>query len=275
MKISDNIYQIRIDFDVLPSVKRYVYVYIIAGKDGCYLIDSGVDNSEKFIINELHSIGKATEDIKAILLTHSHPDHIGGASELKRLSGCNVFASVKEQNWIEDIEKEFAERPIPNFHTLLNKSTKVDCPIDGNKTIKLEDEITIKAIETPGHSKGSISYLYIEKNILFSGDAIPTENDIPIYTNLRDSISSVNIIKDLSANIVCPAWDKTYSGTEINDKCQVAVNLLNKISECAKEIKNNNPQFDNNMIFEAVCKELNMNQFAINPLFKTSVLSSL
>lgn len=70
------VHQIKIDFYVTEQIKRYVYAYIIEGKN-CYLIDSGTYGSEEIIEDYLQSIGRSTSEIKGILSTHAHQDHIG------------------------------------------------------------------------------------------------------------------------------------------------------------------------------------------------------
>lgn len=62
----------------------------------------------------------------AIFLTHAHPDHIGTAYYVREKYGTKVFASRGERVWIENIDLQFAERPIPNFYGLAGKSTPVD-----------------------------------------------------------------------------------------------------------------------------------------------------
>ena len=125
MKICENVYQIKIDFNVTPQIKRYVYVYLITGKS-CYLIDAGVAGCEKIIGSYMKKLGRSLSEIKALFLTHAHPDHIGGAAQLKRISGCKIYASDIERKWIENIDVQFRERPIPNFYSLVNESVKVE-----------------------------------------------------------------------------------------------------------------------------------------------------
>ena len=129
MKISNHVHQIRINFSVTEQVKRYVYVYLITGKH-CYLVDSGVAGCEQIISEYMSQIGRRIEEIKGIFLTHAHPDHIGGAAAIQRISGCKIYASHEEKRWIEDIELQFKERPIPNFYTLVKESVKVDTIVE-------------------------------------------------------------------------------------------------------------------------------------------------
>lgn len=52
MKINDRVHQLRVQFNITPEITRYVYVYIITGKKGCYLVDAGV----KDVIKKLRNI---------------------------------------------------------------------------------------------------------------------------------------------------------------------------------------------------------------------------
>lgn len=93
MKISSRVHQIRIDFCVTEQVKRYVYVYLLEGTQGCYLIDSGTAGAENDIEAYMKSIGR--EPLKAVFLTHAHPDHIGAAHALQDKTGCRVYAGAR------------------------------------------------------------------------------------------------------------------------------------------------------------------------------------
>ena len=83
------IQQIKIDFNVTPQIKRYVFVYLIITDTGCYLIDSGVGGSELLIEKGVIESGYHPSDIKAIFLTHAHPDHIGTASYFREKYGAD------------------------------------------------------------------------------------------------------------------------------------------------------------------------------------------
>ncbi|MEA3369373.1 MAG: BrnT family toxin, partial [Candidatus Ratteibacteria bacterium] len=82
-----------------------------------------------------------------------HPDHIGSARNIKEKSNCEVLAHEGEKEWIENIEKQCSDRPVPGFKSFVNKSVKIDKLIKDNDLIELEAGISIKIIHTPGHSK--------------------------------------------------------------------------------------------------------------------------
>ncbi len=233
--MSTKIQQIKIVFNVTPEIERYVYMYLIIGEN-CYLIDSGVDGAEYEVEKYLADYGKSFSDIKAIFLTHSHPDHIGSAAKIKEKSGCKVYASQGEARWIENIDKQFEERPIPNFYSLVNKSVELDGILSDNDIIELEQGITINAIKTSGHSCDELSYVLIENNCIFVGDAIPVKGDIPIWINEKDSIRSLKLLKSMN-NIdkFYPAWDKSYDKENGIKKINEALKLIDEIKDNVKE----------------------------------------
>ena len=114
------VHQIKIDFHVTEQICRFVYVYIIEG-ESLYLIDSGVFGCEKQIIAYLNTIGRSVSEIRGIFLTHAHPDHIGSAAWFQEHTGAKIYTSEGEKRWIEDIDLEFRERPIPNFYRLAGR----------------------------------------------------------------------------------------------------------------------------------------------------------
>lgn len=209
MKINNQVHLIRKDFFVTTEIKRYINIYLIVGKY-CYLVDSGVSGSHTIIEEYLKSMNREMTDIKGIFLTHSHPDHIGAAAEIQRRTKCEIYAPLEEVPWIEDINKQFSERPIPNFFKLLSESVKVSQPLKDGDVIELEDGIRINALSTRGHSQGSMSYI-LNDEVIFTGDAIPVSNDIPISIDYEQSIKSLDILQKMTGiQCCCPAWDDVY-----------------------------------------------------------------
>ena len=94
-----------------------------------------------------------------LALTHAHPDHIGSAAWFQENTGCKIYTSEGEKRWIEDIDLEYKERPIPNFYKLAGRSSKVDIVVKDGDVIELEDGIKVRVIRTAGHSCDEVSYL--------------------------------------------------------------------------------------------------------------------
>lgn len=270
MNIHENVHLIRKEFFVTPTVKRYINIYLITGRD-CYLIDSGVAGSEELVGEYLRSIGRNMTDIKGIFLTHAHPDHAGGAASIKRLTGCNIYAPAKEINWIEDIDAQFQERPIPNFYQLLAESAPVDCPVLDGDVIDLEAGLQIRAIETAGHSHGSMSYLLNGKTV-FTGDAIPQANDLPIFVDYEASMRSLDRISALSeAFCFCPAWSDVFGSEELEKIIAGSRNLLRQLRDAAIQVEKEFAGMGENEKITEIMKRANVLQYAGNPLVVKSI----
>ena len=270
MKIAENVHLIRKEFYVTPEVKRYINIYLITG-ESCYLIDSGVFGSEKIIDEYLHSIGRNMSDIKGIFLTHAHPDHIGGAAEIKRITDCKVYAPMLELDWIEDIDIQYRERPIPNFYTLLSESVKVDVPLQDGDSVTLEKGIEICALLTRGHSHGSMSFIFGD-NIIFTGDAIPVAHDLPIFVDYEQSLYSLDRINELSnVQYFCPAWDEIYDKIRLKEVVNDSKRMLHKLKDAVHQVEKEYKQYDEADKLTMIFKQADILQYVGNPLVVKSI----
>lgn len=275
MRVKSGVHQIKVTFHVTPQIERFVYIYLITGKN-CYLIDAGVDGAENVIADYMGKIGRDIREIKSILLTHSHPDHIGSAAKLKSMTGCMIYASQEERDWIEDIDKQYRERPIPNFKELLKESVRVDEVVGEGSVLELEEGITIKVTRTAGHSAESLSYYLLKEHILFTGDAIPVAGDIPIYISAKQSMDTLHKIRQLAdIDYYCPAWDSVYMGREGIVVIDRAIRYLGMIDDTVRELAEKYPENSEDELFGLVCERRNMVNFTQNPLFRTSIVSNI
>lgn len=135
--------------------------YILSQEKHALIVDPGGD-AEKIIQyieeNGLTPLG--------ILLTHAHFDHIGGLEAVRNKFQVNVYIHQAEQSWLTD--------------PMLNGSHK----LMGGEITATEAEITLEEGEltigefyfivahTPGHSPGSVSFIFTDSKQVFSGDAL-------------------------------------------------------------------------------------------------------
>ncbi|WP_312651613.1 MBL fold metallo-hydrolase [Aminipila sp.] len=265
------VHQIRIDFNVTEQIKRYVLVYLLEGRH-CYLIDSGVYGSEGIIEAYLESIGRNTSEIKGVFLTHAHPDHIGTAAYFRDKTGCKIYASKGEKQWIEDINLQYEQRPISNFYNLAGKSTTVDVIVKDGDVLDIDEELSIKVIGTAGHSIDEVSYMF--DHVIFVGDSIPVKGDIPIYVDKQLSIDSLEKLRDIeNAECYYPAWDRTYLREEAMEKIQMGLDIIQMLEQSTNKVLKKNPKFSLLNIVQLVCEDLNMPQLMMNPLFAKTIQS--
>ncbi len=279
MQITERIRALKHTF-IIPvspeiNIERFVYSFIIFGEKNIYLIDSGVASSGNSILEYVLKEGAKIEIIKVLILTHSHPDHIGSAKRIKDLSNCEILANENEKEWIEDIDKQFKDRPVPGFKNLVIASVHIDRFLNNNDIIELEKDLKLKVIHTPGHSKGSISLFDEGRGILFCGDSILLPGELPIYENFEDTISSIKKLKQIKGiKILLSSWDEPVYGTNILEKMEQSINYLLEIHATIKKISNAN-EYQPLDLCKIVVEKMGLPSAAINPLVAKSFQSNV
>ena len=278
MKITDRIRALKIPFQITdPSgqkLPRFVYCYLLYGKK-IALIDSAVASSERIILDYLNKTGHGPEEISKVILTHSHPDHIGAAKSIKSLSGCQVAAHAAEKAWIEDVEKQEIERPVPGFNSLVEGSVHVDSILEDGDLIDLGG-LDLQVIHTPGHSSGSISLWCAEEKALFSADAIPIPGDMPIYQDILASVQSIRRLKRIGH--LLSAWDEPREGEEayqVMDRGQEYLQQIHKAVLKAAGVMGSSEKIDPLELCRQVIAEMGLPLHMANPLVARSFMSSL
>lgn len=105
--------------------------------------------------------------IEAIVLTHTHFDHIGGVDELRKWKDCPVYVHDAEADWLTDPKKNGSARWPELGGPIV--TDPAEFALDEGQTLELLGE-SFRVFHTPGHSPGSVSLLYGDK--LFSGDVL-------------------------------------------------------------------------------------------------------
>lgn len=171
---------------ILPGVYAFSgmlvgRVYLIEGPDGLTIIDAGVALAADRILHQLAAAGHAPGEVRRILITHAHFDHIGGLPRLKALTGAEVIASAIERPYVEG--RAALPTPAPNQLGLPDRlmlrlgsgTTAPATPVD--RTCEDGDTVSealggLRAILTPGHTPGHTAYWAPEPGVLFCGDAM-------------------------------------------------------------------------------------------------------
>lgn len=278
MQVSEHVHALKIPFTItteMGKVDRFVYSFIIYGPQIC-LIDTGVESSQTLIFDYIKRTGRQPDEISTMILTHSHPDHIGSAKNIKELTGCKVIAHCGEKDWIENIDKQFAERPVPGFYSLVGGSVKVDSTLEEGDIVDLGDRLKLRVLHTPGHSKGSIS-LYMEPDkVLVSGDVVPIPGDMPIYEDPLISIESVQKLMSFNEiNILLSSWDEPRMAGSINRVLEEGVEYITCLHRAVQEAAVSCSSNDTIDLCKRVLEMVKLPMFMANPLVVRSLTSSL
>jgi glyoxylase-like metal-dependent hydrolase (beta-lactamase superfamily II) len=196
-------------------MERFVNTFMTVDRGVC-LIDAGVSGSAGSILGMVRDTGREPGEVSTLVLTHSHPDHIGGARAIQRATDCIIAAHPAEREWIEDTALQARERPIPGFSTLVEGPVQIDRLLADGDRIEIGGGRSLAVIHTPGHSPGSISLFLEDEGVLISGDALPVKGAIPVYDDPVASVRSIERLEGLAGvKILLSSWDSPKKGEEI------------------------------------------------------------
>lgn len=215
--VTARIHALRIPFRiaVAPGVtlERVVYSYLLAGGETLTVIDAGVAGSEEQILAAAAALGFAPAAVTLALLTHAHPDHLGGLCGLRSRTGCRVAAPAAELPWITDVARQQHERPVPGFALLVGGSVPVDLPLTGGERLDLSHGHALRVLSVPGHSPGHLAYVDESDGALFCGDAVPLAGELPVYDDALATARSLRWLQALAGvHILCAAWAEPRHG---------------------------------------------------------------
>ena len=127
---------------------------------GLILIDGGLPQSAALIEASIRKLGFDAREISAILLSHAHFDHAGGIAALQRLSGASVYASgnagkALSTGTLQDNDPQFMNTSMPSSFPPVSKVEAV-----GNGEIVTIGAVEIRAVHTPGHTPGGVTWTW-------------------------------------------------------------------------------------------------------------------
>jgi len=279
MQITKHIHALRIPFQVHlhsgVTLERFVYAYLIIGGRIC-LIDSGVASAEGFMFEYVEKVGRRPEEIRFLVLTHSHPDHIGAAKAIREKTGCLVAAHEAERRWIEDVDLQAGERPVPGFHNLVGGSVPVGRSLADGDEIELWEGHSLRVLHTPGHSAGSICLLYGKDGALFSADTVPIPGDLPIYEDIVESVRSLQRLRQLpGVEHLLAAWDEPRKGHEVDDTLTGGLQTLQRIHSIVTGLAGETVPGNPVELCGKALAAMGLAPALANPLIARSFLSSL
>jgi glyoxylase-like metal-dependent hydrolase (beta-lactamase superfamily II) len=221
----------------LPFELNHVNVGLVALDHGFMLIDTGMDTEEAFtaLSGSLSKIGVAWNDIRTILITHMHPDHIGMLPRLRALTGAQVLIHRVEADYLNamvtagrapsiDEGLELAGSPqsivLAIHHSLsdLRRALKhlvPDVALEGGEEIPTALG-PAQIIWTPGHSVGHVCLYWPDRKLMYAGDHMiqkitPNIPWIPGRDCLAEYLSSLDKLIPFEIEQVLPSHGDPFS----------------------------------------------------------------
>jgi glyoxylase-like metal-dependent hydrolase (beta-lactamase superfamily II) len=184
--------------------------YLIEGDDGLTLIDAGFPGKAAAVLATIRGLGHSLAQLKHLIFTHGHPDHIGSAAAIVRETGARTYLHPLD---IPMAESGGPFRPLKGAPGLLRpvlcrlffhpnervEPVTIDEPLTDGELLPVAGGIEV--IHTPGHCAGQIALLWRTGRMLFAGDVasnIMGLGDPLGFENLEEGRASQRKLASLS-----------------------------------------------------------------------------
>ena len=141
--------------------RENTYIVRERGSEAALLIDPGADPDR--LIEGVDAVGAR---IEAILITHTHPDHIGAVAALAAHTEAPVYCPALERHILADVAAAYGPVGMGNF-----PSYEADELLSGGEHLELAG-LEIDVLHTPGHSQGHLTFAVAPAQTLIVGDVL-------------------------------------------------------------------------------------------------------
>ena len=238
MQITESVPGIHVIRLPLPFELNHVNVALVRLESGYLLIDTGFDTEESFraLSEAMATLGVGWSDIRKILVTHMHPDHIGMLARLRALTGAEVSmhrAEVEHLNemvdagvapWLSEGLKRAGSphsmvvaihHSIKGLRDSLHRVTP-DVTLDGGEEFATALG-TARIVWTPGHTVGHVCVYWPEVGAFYSGDHMiekitPNISWLPDRDCLAEYIASLEMLVPFEIDTVIPSHGQAFRG---------------------------------------------------------------
>jgi hydroxyacylglutathione hydrolase len=177
---------------ILPSPwgRFELYSYFIDAPEPA-IVDTGIASTPaEGIVPALAALGRRAEEVRWILLTHGHIDHVGGAHALWELTGRKAEVVIHEadapmlrsrrshvQEYLDGRgrylhDREGEAKQIAVTRAAISGEIEPTSVLRGGETLSLGGDVTVSVHPIPGHSAGGVAYVVDGQNDVFVGDSV-------------------------------------------------------------------------------------------------------
>jgi metallo-beta-lactamase class B len=185
--------------------------YLITTPHGNILINTGLASSAATIKSNVEALGFSMKDIKILLTTQAHYDHVGAMAAIKKTTGAKLMVSEKDAGVLADGGK--SDHAFGGNNSSF-EPVKVDSLLHGGDTIRLADTKLV-ILDHPGHTKGSSSFMLTVEGYRVLIVNMPTIvisqkfSEVKTYAGIADDYArTLAALKNLKFDI----WLSSHAG---------------------------------------------------------------
>lgn len=202
----------------------HMFVLGNVGSDDLTIIDCGIVEMGDYKLGELESYGISIKQVKRIIMTHTHLDHIGCLGEfLKQGPHIELWVHKDEAMYLEQGDDRIVygnkmfESMIRSQYALPAGffEFKVDKKLEGEEILDVDGN-SFRVVHIPGHSIGSIGLYDEARRIFISGDTIYADGAVGRYdlfsADAEKLKESLEVISNLQIDILLPCHNRIVKG---------------------------------------------------------------
>jgi glyoxylase-like metal-dependent hydrolase (beta-lactamase superfamily II) len=176
VQVADGIWQV--EQALTPAIP--LHVHLVRG-DTAVLIDTGLSSTYPYIGPLLDTARVLPREVRVVLNTHAHHDHIGSNRRVKADTRALIAAPAGAVPWIEDHQRHLREfafhhpeifQPSEELESTLDGEAHVDLVVDEGFLLRLGRGVELQAISLPGHMPAELAYYERSSRTLIVGDAV-------------------------------------------------------------------------------------------------------
>lgn len=182
---------------------------LVVGSQGDVLIDSGTEEDAELVAANIRKLGFNPQDVKILLHSHEHHDHVGGMARLEALTGAQLYASAGAAPVLKSGK---AGPEDPQAGTLKSfPAARVDRILMDGEEVRLGN-LMLKAIATPGHTPGALTWQWVScdggvcRTIVYADSLSPVSDPAYRFTDHPDVVegfrASIAKVAALDCDIV-------------------------------------------------------------------------